>query len=433
MILAQVVLRRVALLSCAFLLVGASALAQTLAIRAGHVIDPATGSVANNQIILVKDGKIAAIGASAAVPKDVGVVDLSNAWVLPGLIDAHTHITFGQEPPLNIGATYLAESAPLRALRGLHYAQMLLQAGFTTVRDAGNEANYASIDLRRAIEQGWFAGPTIVTMGKIIGPFGGQFAGTVPDMGPYWKFEYIDADSPDEMRKAVRQNIFYGAQAIKLVCDNASYHCSVDEVRAAVAEAHASGLPVSVHVMGGPGPAAIDAARNVIIGGADSIEHGFFLSDELLQMMKDKGMVLVSTDFPRDHLRAMFPAEAADQMAQAIVDRLKRANRIGVKIAFGTDTVVDLPGRARPDMMFDYVDSWASAGMSPTATLKAMTTTAAELLRVQDVRGSFAVGRAADIVATPENPLERITALRKISFVMKGGRIVRGPEATPAR
>ncbi|MGE5358067.1 MAG: amidohydrolase family protein [Bacteroidales bacterium] len=413
------------------LLAAQHAHAQATAIRAGHVIEPATGSVADHQTILVKDGKVTAIGPNVAVPAGAQVIDLSASWVLPGLMDAHAHITFGQQPPLRIASSYLEESAPMRALRGLHYAQALVEAGFTTVRDAGNEANYASIDLRRAIERGWFHGPTIVTMGKIIGPFGGQFAGTAPDMGPYWKFEYIDADTPDEMRKAVRQNIFYGAQAIKLVCDNAAYHCTLDEVRAAVAEAHAAGLPVSVHVLGGPTPNQVDAARIVIEGGADSIEHGFMLPDELLQMMKDRGMVLVSTDFPFAHLQAMMPADVARVMGAALVDRLRRALKAGVKIAFGTDVVIDLPGRTRPDMMFDYLDLWASTGVTPAAALKAMTTTAAELLRVQAERGSIAVGKAADIVATPDNPLERISALRKIHFVMKDGAVVRRPAATP--
>ena len=401
--------------------------AQTTAIRAGHLIDPATGGVSANQIILVKDGKIAAVGATVEVPKGATVVDLSGSWVLPGLMDAHAHITFGQGPPLSIEATYLAEGSAMRVLRGLRYARMLLEAGFTTIRDAGNEANYASIDLRRAIERGWFPGPTIVTMGKIIAPFGGQSHLVPPEMGPFWHFEYIDADTPDEVRKAVRRNIFYGAQAIKMVCDNNAYHCSVEEVAAAAREAHGAGLPVSVHVMGG------EAARNVILGGADSIEHGFELSDELLQMMKDKGMVLVSTDFPYEHLAATFaPGNAygidPKKMSAAIVDRLKRAQRIGVRLAFGTDTVVDLPGRTRGDMMLDYLDVWASAGITPSATLKAMTTTSAELLRVQDARGAIAVGRAADIIATPENPLERIQALRKVHFVMKEGQVIRGPK-----
>ncbi len=400
---------------------------QSAAIRVGHLIDPASGSAASNQIIFVKEGKIAAVGPDVVVPEGVPWIDLSNSWVLPGLMDAHTHITFGQGPPINIEASYLAESSALRALRGLHNARAVLEKGFTTIRDAGNDAGYSSIDLRHALEKRWFQGPTIVTMGKIIGPFGGQSHGIPLAMGPFWRFEYIDADTPDEMRKAVRQNIFYGAQEIKLVCDSSAYHCSVEEVRAAVRESHAAGMRVSVHVMGG------EAARNVILGGADSIEHGFELSDELLGMMKEKGMILVSTDIPYEHLALTFPPGNAfgfdaKALSSQILDRLKRARRIGVKLAFGTDTVIDVPGRTRGEMMLDYLDVWDSAGIPPADALKSMTTIPAELLQVQGSRGAIAPGQAADIIATSENPLEHIQALKKVHFVMKDGEMIRGPD-----
>jgi imidazolonepropionase-like amidohydrolase len=406
----------------AFLLLTTPVAAQTAAIRAGHLIDPATGTVAENQIVLVKDGRITAVGPRVEVPKGATVIDLSGSWVLPGLMDAHVHITWGAPPPPVMETSYVSEGSPMRALRGLWNARSVLEAGFTTIRDVGNEANYASVDLRRAFERGWFVGPTLVTTGKIIAPFGGQFSRTPPELGPFWRFEYIDADTPDEMRKAVRQNIYYGAQAIKLVCDNSAYHCSLDEVRAAVAEAHSAGLPVAIHVMGG------EAARTVILGGADSIEHGFELSDELLQMMKEKGVALVSTDFPYEHYAAMLGEERARKDTSALMDRLKRALRIGVTLAFGSDVFTDLPGRTRADMMLDYLDVWTSAGMPPAAQLKALITTAAEVIRVQKTRGAIAPGFAADIIATLENPLEKTQALRKVHFVMKDGRIVRGPK-----
>jgi len=137
----------------------------------------------------------------------------------------------------------------------------------------------------RGPASGWFVGPTVLTTGKIIAPFGGQSQRVSPEQGPFWRFEYIDADTPDEIRKAVRQNIYYGAEAIKLVADNSSFYYTREEIAAAVAEAHAAGLPVSVHVIGG------EAARNVILGGADSIEHGFLLSDELLRIQKVRGTI----------------------------------------------------------------------------------------------------------------------------------------------
>ena len=171
-----------------------------------------------------------------------------------------------------------------------------------------------------------------------------------------------------------------------------------------------------------------EAARNVILGGADSIEHGFYLSDELLQLMKEKGTWLLGTEFPQAHLEKMDPAGTmgqAKEEAAKYIDRLKRAYKIGVKMAFSTDSVSNLPGKNRGDMMLDYLDMWDAAGVPPAATLKSMTTDAAEFLRIEKTRGSIAKGMAADIIATPANPLESIQALRQVSFVMKDGRVIK--------
>jgi len=404
------------------LLIASAAFPQTAAIRAGNLIDPAAGTVAKNQIILVKDGKIAEVGAKVDIPAGAEVIDLTNAWVMPGLMDGHTHITLDFDMSSGFDIIYLRESSAMRALRGLRTAQDILQVGFTVVRDVGNDANYAAVDIRDAIRKGWFIGPTVLTTGKIIAPFGGQTHRVTPEQGRFWLFEYIDADTVDEVRKAVRQNIYYGADAIKLVSDNSAFYYTVEEIRAASEEAHAAGLVVSVHVMGG------EAARNVILGGADSIEHGFDLSDELLQLMKEKGTWLLGTEFPQAHLEKLDPAGTmgqAKEEAAKYIDRLKRAYKIGVKMAFSTDSVSNLPGKNRGDMMLDYLDMWDAAGVPPAATLKAMTTDAAEFLRIGKTRGSIAKGMAADIIATPANPLENIQALRQVSFVMKGGKVVK--------
>jgi imidazolonepropionase-like amidohydrolase len=419
-------LRRLAIF---FLLATAPAFAQTTAIRAGHVIDPATGRVSDNQIILVKDGKITAISSSVEIPKGAEVVDLSRSWVLPGLMDAHTHLTLAETPEdaaADISALYMKEGTGLRTLRGLRNAQQVLAAGFTTVRDVGNSGNHGDTDLRVAIERGWFPGPTIISTGKIIAPFGGQSKGIPPEMGRIWLFEYLDADTPEEVRKAVRENIFYGAKAIKLAANNSPYYYTEEEIHAAVEEAHRSGLVVAVHVYGGP------EATAAIRAGVDSIEHGFQLTDEQLQLMKEKGTYLVGTDAPLAQLKiigtagGIFPPP--EQNAKDIVDRLKRAHRIGVKMAFGTDEVLELPGRSRGDLMLEFLEVWLEAGIPPAKILQCMTTNAAELLRVQNERGSLSAGKAADIIAVPENPLERILALRRIHFVMKDGKIIRRPQ-----
>jgi len=400
------------------------AAAQTIAIRAGNLIDPAKGTVSKDQIILVENGKISAVGAGLAIPKDAQIVDLSKEWLMPGLIDAHTHITFQEIPgKAPFEAMYLKEGSPFRALRGLHNGQVLLNAGFTTMREVGNEADYACSDLKKAIHAGWFDGPTLQCAGKIIGPFGGQSKGMPEEVGGFWLHEYIDADSPDEIRKAIHQNIYYGADVIKLATDNSDYFYTEEEIRAAADESHNAGRALAVHVYGGK------AADNVIRGGADSVEHGFTLTEAQLRLMKEKGTYLVGTDFPAAHLAGLNPSNEtladANKLGDQIIERLSNANKIGVKMAFGSDTVTEMPGRTRADMVFDYLAVWRAAGVRPVDILRAMTTNCAELLRISKERGSVAPGLYADIIAMPGDPLQEIESLRKVNFVMKNGKVVR--------
>ena len=400
------------------------AAAQTIAIRAGNLIDPAKGTISKDQVILVENGKITAVGAGVTVPKDAEVIDLSKEWVMPGLMDAHTHITLQELPgKAPFEAVYLKESTAFRALHGLHNGQILLNAGFTTMREVGNEADYACSDLKKAFHEGWFDGPTLQCAGKIIGPFGGQSKGVPEEMGGFWLHEYIDADSADEIRKAIHQNIYYGADVIKLATDNSDYFYTEAQIRAAADEAHNAGRALAVHVYGGP------AADNVIRGGADSVEHGFELTVDQLKLMKEKGVYLVGTDFPEAHLEGLSPS--SDKLADAkklgdkIIARLSNANKIGVKMAFGSDTVTGMPGRTRADIVFDYLAVWRAAGVTPADILKAMTTNCADLLRISKERGAIAAGQYADIIAVPGDPLQEIETLRKVNFVMKNGKVIR--------
>jgi imidazolonepropionase-like amidohydrolase len=399
--------------------------AQTIAVRAGHLVDPATSSVSDNQVILTQNGKITDVGASVRIPPGAEVIDLSHDWVMPGLVDAHTHITQNlppNPPGESLWESYVVrESTGLRVARGLRNAQILLNAGFVALRDVGNAADYADTAMRQAIEKGWFPGPTILNSGKIIAPFGGQTHGYAPEQGRFWAFEYIDADTPDEIRKAIHQNIYYGAKLIKLAADNSSFHYTEEDIRAATDEAHRAGLTVAVHVYGGK------AARDAINGGADSIEHGFDLTDDLLQLMKSKGTYLVGTDFPYEHLVSLGAVGSLDakETSRKIIDRLTRAYKIGVKMAFGSDVVVDLPGKNRADMVFDYLAIWQKAGVPAPDILRAFTTNGFELLRLENERGPIAPGRAADIIAVPGNPLQDIQVLRKVNFVMKDGKVIK--------
>ena len=415
-------------LTLAFFALAEPLAAQTYAIHAGALIDPARGTMERDQTLVVADGHIKSIGPHLTTPAGATPIDLSKEWLMPGLMDAHTHLTLtevvGGSAPFE--SFYILESTAYRALRGLHNAVGVLAAGFTTVRDVGNAADYAMDDVRRAIDAGWYLGPTIITSGKIIAPFGGQSHGIPPEQGTFWRYEYFDADSADEMRKAVRANLYHGAGVIKLVLDNNRYHYSVDEIRVAVEEAHHAGVPVSVHVYGG------EAADNAIEAGVDSIEHGFFLTDAQLKRLRDKGIVLVSTDFPRAHLDIIGTSGGIlpppEVLAPKIIDRLRRAHRLGVHLVFGSDTVMDVEGRSRADLMFDYLAVWREAGVPPAEVLRAMTTEAAKLLRIESERGRIAVGLAADLVAIPADPLADTENLRRIDFVMKDGHIVRpGP------
>jgi imidazolonepropionase-like amidohydrolase len=397
-------------------------LAQVTAIRAGAIIDPSNGKLIRNQIILVEGTKITSVGADTAIPSGANVIDLSKSYVLPGLMDAHTHISWnsgwGDEGTY---ARLETTSTAFRALMAIKLAREALNAGFTTLRDVGGiEGEYAMTDVRHALSLGWFIGPTIQSCGKIIGPYGGQYHHVAPEYGRTWTHDFADADSPEEVRAAVRRNIFYGANCIKLVADNSVYHYSVEEVKAAVDEAHSAGLAVAVHVLGG------EAARNVILGGADSIEHGHNLDDDLLRLMKEHGTFLSGTEFPLAHLVGMYRSQSeAEAQDRKEVDRLRRSYKVGVKIVFSTDTVIDLPGKTRGQMMLDYLDQWVRAGIPAADTLKAMITTNAELLRIADQRGRIAPGYVADIIATPQNPLDDIKALREANFVMKDGRQIK--------
>ena len=398
---------------------------QVTAIRAGHLIDPASGKVADNQVIAVKDGKIESVGGS--VPAGAQVIDLSKQWVMPGLMDAHTHITMNLPPaPAGVSAweaSLAKESTAMRALQGLHQAQDVLQSGFTTIRDVGNAGNFADTALREAIEKGWFVGPTIINAGKIIAAFGGQSHGYAPEQGRLWDFEYLDADNPAEIRKAIHQDIYYGAKVIKLVADNENYIYTEEDIRAAADEAHKAGLKLAVHVYGG------QAATNVINGGADSVEHGFTLTDEQLQLMKQKGTYLAGTDFPYEHMAAfgsMVVSFEAQEKAKQVLDRLARAYKIGTKLVFSTDDVANLPGKNRGQMSMDFLAVWTKAGVPAPAILKAMTTNCADLLGIAKERGAIAAGQYADIIATTANPLQDIQALQNVVFVMKEGHVVKG-------
>lgn len=341
---------------------------QLIAIKAGKIIDPETGKTAVNQIILVEGRKIKEIGGNVTIPADAKIIDLSKATVLPGLFDAHTHLCMTVIPDRDHGHYYfttLLDTTGYRAIEGVANGMAMLQSGFTTVRDIGNAGNYADTDLRHAIEAGWVQGPTVVNAGIIIAPYGGQFH-LQPEKKDLATPEYLFADTRDEMRKAIRQNIHFGAKFIKIVVDDQQYIYSANDIRFMIAEAHAAGVKLAAHCWTHAG------AHNAAEAGVDSIEHGFKMTDEDLQLAKKNNVTLVGTEFTEKMSNA--------EEHKVWVDRLRRAYKIGVNMAFGTDVDVALPGETRGTLAIDYIQSWVDAGVPATDILRAMTVNAARLL-----------------------------------------------------
>jgi len=394
--------------------------AQVIAIKAGKLVDPETGTVATNQIIIVENSKIKSVGPGTAIPASATVIDLSRSTVLPGLFDCHSHLCqMTTAENRDLFTTDIKQSTAYRAIIGVKTAREYLDSGFTTVRDVGNNALYADTSLRNAVENGIVPGPTIVNAGRIIAPFGGQYY-LRPERVELGSPEYFFADTRDEMLKAIRENIHFGSLVIKIVVDDQRYIYSVDDIKFIVEEARRAGLKVAAHCMTEQG------ARNAAEGGVASIEHGFRMSDEALQLAKKNNVVLVGTDFTVEAAGYLgLDAATSKYFHDTFIDRLKRAYRIGVTMAYGTDTFFEAAGHTRGTLAISYIDSFVEAGIPAKDTLKIMTTNAAQLLGVEKQRGSIKTGMFADIIATPENPLDNIQTLKKVSFVMKNGKVVR--------
>lgn len=394
--------------------------AQNTVIRAGHFFDARNGKMLDNQVIVVKDGKIKEIGINPKINDTDKIIDLSNSWVLPGLMDCHVHITINLSyRNLQLEQMYVHESTSLRSIRGTIVAKQFLNNGFTTIKEIGNDANYATSAIIKAIKNDWIEGPTIIYAGKIIAPYGGQSRDVNSEHEHIWEFEYLDADTPDEIKKAVRKNIYHGATTIKLVADaNGIYN--EEDIKAAVDEAKKYGLKVTVHSVGGL------ASTNVISAGAAGIEHGFDLTNKQLQLMKDKNTFLVGTDFSFDNVYAYgMDSITATTFNRKIVDRLKRAYRIGTPMAFGTDIIVNLPGLNRVETSLKVLETWKAAKIPASYILQTMTIKAAELLGIDKERGILESNYYADIIAIENNPLNDIELIKKVHFVMKEGEIIR--------
>jgi len=395
--------------------------AQKSAIKAGHLIDTATGESWANQIILVERdpatnrSSILEIGSDVKIPAGVEVIDLSDQWVMGGLVDAHDHlaITYKEEPESWFYyMTIIMDSTPLRAIQAMSTGFQKLASGFTIVRDLGNNGLYADTALRQAIEMGWVPGPTIINSGIIIGAFGGQLYET-PEREDTVYPEYLNADTDDEIVKAIRRNIHYGAKVIKVCVDCQAYPYTVDQLKLFVSEAANAGQKVSGHVQ------TREGARRAIEAGLWSLDHDNALDPELHAMMAEKGIWRSGTETPKaDFMRPM-----SEDRWEKRVDMLRDAYDQGVKLAFSTDADYYIPDLNRGELTIEFIRTWIAAGIPNKDILKVMTTNGYEISETEDKRGPIKVGYIADIIATSQNPLEDINALRDVQFVMKDGKV----------
>jgi len=399
--------------------------ARVTAIKAGRLIDPETGSVTTNAVILVEGEKIKDVGANLAIPAGATIIDLSKLTVLPGLVDAHTHmaLTYKEQPENNYYyLTVVMDSTPLRAIQAASNAIQLLNSGFTVIRDVGNNALYADAALRQAIEQGWLPGPTVIPSGPIIGSTGGQLWPT-PEMYKYHSLmfpEYIDANSPDEIVRAIRENMLFGARTIKLCIDCKPWGYSVDDIKLAISEAAKGGCKVEGHVQ------TPEGAQRAIDAGIYIIAHGNALTPEHHRQMAAKGIFLAGTDTPFTNYRG------TDAAFKRVVASLRDAWEKKVPLTFSTDFDYwnermkdEKTGEwlTRGDMTIAFIETWKAAGIPAADILRAMTITGYKAADIIKDRGPIKPGLFADLIAVNGDPLANIDVLRNVQFVMKNGMV----------
>jgi imidazolonepropionase-like amidohydrolase len=395
------------------------------AIKAGRIVDPETGTATTNQVILVEGEKIKAVGANLTIPTGAAVIDLSKLTVLPGLVDAHTHmaLTYKEQPENNYYyLTYVMESTPLRAIQAASNGIQLLNSGFTVIRDVGNNALYADAALRQAIEQGWLPGPTVIPSGPIIGSTGGQLWPT-PEMYKQHNIifpEYIDADSSEEIVKAIRQNMLFGARTIKLCIDCKPWGYSVDDIKLAISEAAKGGCKVEGHVQ------TPEGAQRAIDAGIYIIAHGNALTPELHRQMAEKGIFLAGTDTPFTKYRGNETA------FKQTVAKLRDAFEKKVPLTFSTDFDYwnermkdDKTGEwlSRGEMTIAFLQTWKAANIPPADILRAITINGYKAADVIKERGPIKPGFFADLIAVSGDPLTDIDTLLNVPFVMKNGMV----------
>jgi imidazolonepropionase-like amidohydrolase len=399
---------------------------QRVVIRAGHVLDVKSGKMLSDRAIVIEGDNIVSVGPASATPAaDATTINLPNATVLPGLIDAHTHLTFNP----SFGYETLGISIPREALIGAHNARVTLEAGFTTVRNVGARG-YSDVALRDAINAGDVPGPRMLVSGPALSITGGHCDN---DLLPYDYHATSDgvADGIENVQHKTREIIKYGADLIKVCATggvlskgddpNASQY-TLEEMKAIVADAHRLGRKVAAHAHGAQGVIWASEA------GVDSVEHGHLMNDAAIATLKKNGTYLVPTlyliDWQRENAaKANLPDYTRHKMqivSEAAKTNAKKAIEAGVKIGLGTDAAV-YPHGLNAHELAVYV----SLGMTSLQAIQTATINDADLLGWSDKIGTLEAGKWADIIAVDGDPLQDVTTLQHVKFVMKGGAVVK--------
>jgi len=407
--------------------------AQVIAVRAGRLFDPRSGTMLANQIVLIRGDRISDVGASVQIPANARVIDLSRATVLPGLIDTHLHVMDGNPltapggPGITPGTPNIPATLQYRELVALINAQRDLSAGFTTVVDLMSHGGwYGTVDLRNAINNGLLQGPRMQVAGPgIVNTNKGNVPFQVLPAAPVANLGAQVANGPWAVREAVREQAHYGVDWIKIYSTEEFYFrpdgtmvntpaFTLEETQAIVDEAHRKGLKVACHAYGGEG------LHNCIAAGVDVPTHGVDLDDQSLKMLHDKHLPLTSTFFDLSIEDAQEMNRWGNSRWRMMEKSWKKALAAGVTLPFGSGAG-PFPHGTQVDQ-FAYFVKW---GMQPVQALRSATAIAADLIGWPDRVGSVEKGKFADLVAVSGDPLADITEMSRIQFVMKGGQVVR--------